>query len=228
MARRPRIILPGEAHHVTQRGNRRQTVFFSESDYKSYIKLLWANADLFKFDVWAYCLMPNHVHLLLVPNCEKSFRDGMAQLHQSYARSVNESRGWQGHLWQGRFFSCPVGPIHVPIVARYIELNPVRAGICETASDFKWSSAKMSCEGRNGKNGFAPIYAPGGTWSEYLAYDPNDRSNEELKTIRESSRIGRPYGSDEFLEQIEKRTGVAIRPQKRGPKSQSPAMYCGN
>lgn len=110
MGRIPRIILPGEAHHVTQRGNRRQNVFFCKDDYQSYLKLLSAHAKAFNLSVWSYCLMPNHIHLLIVPESEESFRDGMSTLHQSYSAALNKVRGWKGRLWQGRFFSCPVEP----------------------------------------------------------------------------------------------------------------------
>jgi putative transposase len=227
MARRARIILPGEAHHVTQRGNRRQNVFFSPDDYRNYLRLLWTNAEIFKFDIWAYCLMPNHVHLLVVPECEKSLRDGISLLHQTYTRSVNDSKSWKGHLWQGRFFSCPVGPCGVAAVARYIELNPVRAAMCINASDYSWSSAKESCTGQLGKNGFAPIFAPGGTWAEYLAYEPLGDSDENLKSIRETVRIGRPFASEKYLEILEKRTGKILKPQKRGRKPMRPPIEIG-
>jgi putative transposase len=221
MARRARIILPGEAHHVTQRGNRRQKVFFCPSDYQNYLKTLWANADTFKFQVWAYCLMPNHVHLLVVPESEKSLRDGMSLLHQTYTRSINQYKDWKGCLWQGRFFSCPVDSIGVPAVARYIELNPVRAKLCNKATEYPWSSAKESCNGKNEKNGFSPICSPGGTWAEYLEYDPRRETAEEIKRIRESVRTGRPYATESFLIQLEKQTGLMLRPQKRGPKPNS-------
>jgi len=218
MARRARIILPGVPHHVTQRGNRRQEVFFDPSDYQRYMKLLWANAETFKFDIWAYCLMPNHIHLLVVPESEASLQNGISLLHQSYTRAINEARGWRGHLWQGRFFSCPVGPSAIATVARYIELNPVRAKICESANEYFWSSAQESCTGQGGRNGFAPIFAPGGTWAEYLNYDPVKELVKDIKEIRESVRTGRPYASIDFLERVEKLTGLTLRPQRRGPK----------
>jgi hypothetical protein len=112
-------------------------------------------------------------------------------------------------------------------VARYIELNPVRAAMCINASDYSWSSAKESCTGQLGKNGFAPIFAPGGTWAEYLAYEPLGDSDENLKSIRETVRIGRPFASEKYLEILEKRTGKILKPQKRGRKPMRPPIEIG-
>src|SRR4051812_14741131 len=106
MSRIARIIVPGIPHHVTQRGNRRQRTFFCDTDYEAYLNLLAAHAKTFSFEVWSYCLMPNHVHLLVVPQTEDGLRDGIAHTHLAYTRRVNQKQGWQGHLWQGRFYSC--------------------------------------------------------------------------------------------------------------------------
>jgi putative transposase len=218
MGRIPRIIVPGEAHHVTQRGNRRQDVFFSRSDYQCYLKLLWANAENFKFSIWSYCLMRNHIHLLIVPDSQDGLREGMATLHQTYSLAINKKNDWKGRLWQGRFFSCFVEATNVPIVARYIELNPVRAGICENPCDYPWSSALLSCSGESGRNGFAPITAPGGTWSEYLSYDPNAATQKSINTIRASVRTGRPFAGDACQKLIEQKTGIKLARQKLGRK----------
>jgi putative transposase len=221
MGRIPRIIMPGEAHHVTQRGNRRQNVFFCAEDYHNYLKLLWANAQSFKFSVWSYCLMPNHIHLLIVPESEEALRNGMSMLHQAYTTAINKARGWKGHLWQGRFFSCLVESAGVAAVARYIELNPVRAGLAGNAAEYPWSSAQISCAGKNGLNGFAPITAPGGTWTEYLEYEPFGDRHEILNRIRQSVRTGRPFATEEYLDVIERKTGLKLKPQKRGRKPHS-------
>jgi putative transposase len=211
MTRRARIILPGTPHHVTQRGNRRQQVFFGRDDYLTYLKLLNSAAEAFEFSVWSYCLMPNHVHILAVPSTESSLRDGLGHVHQFYSRMINRSRGWTGHLWQGRFYSCPVEDEKAAIVARYIELNPVRARICYDPKDYPWSSAKIACEdSKNGKSGFSPIYAPGGTWEEFLKYDPVHDSEKSRNSIRLCATKGVPFGSDAYLRKLENERGLSL------------------
>jgi putative transposase len=221
MARRARIILPGVPHHVTQRGNRRQKVFFTASDYQVYLELLQTSAKAFEFEIWSYCLMPNHVHLMVVPKTESSLRDGISHLHQCYTRAINRSHKWQGHLWQGRFFSCPVQHERAAIVARYIELNPVRAAIVSDPKDYIWSSAAMACNnGHGGKSGFAPLYAPGGTWEEYLKYDPNLDSKDSLNEIRLRANRGVPYASDTYIKDLERSTGLSVLPKPKGRPGQ--------
>ena len=220
MTRRARIILPGVPHHVTQRGNRRQQVFFSADNYQFYLNLLNTCAKAFEFEIWSYCLMPNHVHLLLVPQTESSLRDGISHLHQCYTKAVNRVKDWQGHLWQGRFFSCPVQHEKAAIVARYIELNPVRAALVTDAKDYQWSSAAVACEyGRNGRSGFSPIFAPGGTWEEFLKHDPKFDNNDEFTAIRTSALRGVPYATETYVKELERSTGLSILPKKPGRKA---------
>ena len=222
MPRRARIILPGLPHHVTQRGNRRQQVFFCDNDYRAYLKFLETSSESFGFAIWSYCLMPNHVHLLVVPSTESSLREGIASVHQNYTRLINSSHHWTGHLWQGRFFSCAVEPHNAAIVARYIELNPARAKICADPRAYPWSSANIACSGgSDGRSGFAPIYSPGGTWEEFLKYESDDASRNNLDTltkIRKTISSGRPLGSDEFIEKIERETGIVMSDKRPGRK----------
>jgi putative transposase len=209
MPRIARITIPGFPHHVTQRGNRRQRTFFSEDDFQRYLDFLGASAKAFDFDVLSYCLMPNHVHLLAVPLTEYSLRDGISQIHQSYTRLINRTQKWSGHLWQGRFFSCPVDPERAAHVARYIELNPVRAGLCVHPCDYKWSSAKASCVSPR----FAP---PFGSWEEFLLNAP---SNDALdKSVRRCSTSGRPLGSQAFIAKLESLTGRRLATVPAGRK----------
>lgn len=228
MPRRARIILPGLPHHVTQRGNRRQQVFFCDNDYRAYLKFLQSSAETFGFAVWSYCLMPNHVHLLVVPSTESSLREGIASIHQTYTRLINKSRSWTGHLWQGRFFSCPVEPQNTSIVARYIELNPVRAKICGTPRQYPWSSADIACSGgADGRSGFAPIYSPSGTWEDFLNQQNEGETKnqlEELKNIRKTISSGKPFGSEEFLRKIERDTGIMVTNKIPGRRAQPEAL----
>ena len=127
MARMARVVIPNIPHHVTQRGNRRQQVFFSEADYQCYKNLLAEYCVRDNVKVLAYCLMPNHVHLILVPGCEEGLRKAIGETHRRYTRYVNFREGWRGYLWQGRFASFPMDEHHLWAAVRYVELNPVRA-----------------------------------------------------------------------------------------------------
>ena len=127
MPRLARVVIPGEPHHVTQRGNRRQETFFSDEDYEAYLDLMAEWCEREGVEVWAYCLMPNHVHLVAVPSSEDALRRGIAEAHRRYSRRINFREGWRGHLWQGRFASFPMDDAHLYLATRYVELNPVRA-----------------------------------------------------------------------------------------------------
>ena len=108
MARIARVVAPGLPHHITQRGNRRQATFFGADDYQAYRALMREWCEYWKVEVWAYCLMPNHVHLIAVPPSEDGLRRAMGEAHRRYTRRVNFREGWRGHLWQGRFASYPL------------------------------------------------------------------------------------------------------------------------
>ncbi|MFH1018830.1 MAG: transposase, partial [Pseudomonadota bacterium] len=140
MSRMARIVVPGIPHHVTQRGNRRQLSFFRNSDFDTYLKILGSWCRRTGLDVWAYCLMPNHVHLIVVPPDQPSLARGIGEAHKGYSRLVNERHGWKGYLWQGRFASFPMDEGHLLAAARYVERNPVEAGIVHKPEDYPWSS----------------------------------------------------------------------------------------
>jgi putative transposase len=127
MARLARVVMEGVAHHVTKRGNRRQPVFFGDDDYRAYRVLLAEGCAAAGVAVWGYCLMPNHVHLILVPSGAEGLRAALAEAHRRYTRRVNLREGWRGYLWQGRFASVAMDEPHLMAAARYVELNPVRA-----------------------------------------------------------------------------------------------------
>ena len=128
MPRLARAVIPGLPHHVVQRGNRRQQTFFKADDYDLYRRLVaeWARAA--GVEVWAYCLMPNHVHLILTPATVEGLRQALGEAHRRYTRHVNARQGWTGHLWQGRFASAPMDEAHLMAAFHYVALNPVRAG----------------------------------------------------------------------------------------------------
>jgi len=139
MARIARVVAAGLPHHVTQRGNRRQPVFFGDDDYKAYRALLAEGCRAAGVAIWAYCLMPNHVHLILVPSDADGLRAALGEVHRRYTRQVNLREGWRGYLWQGRFASFPMDESYLLACARYVELNPVRAKLVRRAADWRWS-----------------------------------------------------------------------------------------
>ncbi len=147
MPRTARVVIPGAPHHVIQRGNRRQTTFFSEQDYRLYRAIaaeVFANEGV---EVWAYCLMPNHVHLIAAPSDPGGLARAMGAAHLRYTRVVNRREGWTGFLWQGRFVSFPMDETYLLQCARYIGLNPVRAGLVRRAVEWPWSSVRSHLEG---------------------------------------------------------------------------------
>jgi len=149
MARIARAIAPGFPHHMTQRGNRRQQTFFSDADYDAYIDLMAKWCDHYGIDVWAYCLMPNHVHLIAVPQTQDAIRLAIGEAHRRYSRFINFREGWRGHLWQGRFASYVMDEPYLLACARYIENNPVRAKLVCKPENWVWSSAGAHIKGEN-------------------------------------------------------------------------------
>ena len=145
MPRAPRAITPGVPHHITQRGNHGEPTFLAPGDYQQYLIWLGLYSRLHGLDVWAYCLMPNHVHIIAVPAAPQSIAGALRPLHMRYTQRVNAEHGWQGTLWQGRFYSCAMDEQHVWAAVRYVERNPVRAGLVERAEDYLWSSAQAHC-----------------------------------------------------------------------------------
>lgn len=216
MARLARLVIPGMAHHVTQRGNRRQQTFFRDDDYAAYIELMaeWCREE--GVEIWGYCLMPNHVHLIAVPAAEESLRRGIGEAHRRYTRRINFREKWRGYLWQGRFASFVMDEPHLLAAARYVELNPVRANMVANAAEWPWSSAKAHLSGRDDRLvKVAPLLAMIGDWNAFLNIAMPE---EELRNLREHGRTGRPLGSPAFLERLESLAGRVLRPLKRGPK----------
>src|SRR5947208_7121938 len=169
MARLARVVAAGIPHHVTQRGNRRQQVFFGDDDYATYRGLLAEGCRAAGVAVWAYCLMPNHVHLILVPSDPDGLRAALGETHRRYTRHVNLREGWRGYLWQGRFASFPMDEARLLAGARYVELNPVRARLVRRARDWRWSSARAHLTGRDDGLAVArPLLALAPDWAALL------------------------------------------------------------
>ena len=218
MARMARLVVPHHPHHVTQRGNRRQEVFFSNSDYRTYLDLLKEFCIEARTEVWAYCLMPNHVHLILVPSHEDGLRAALAEAHRSYTRRVNLREGWRGHLWQERFASFPMDEKYLLACARYVELNPVRAKLVKKPESWKWSSAKAHLAARDdGIVRVRPLLDRVPDWTAFLRAGLEE---ESLEAIRSGERTGRPLGTAGFIDKLEGLTKRNLKKGKPGPKSE--------
>ncbi len=146
MARIARVVMPNLPHHVVQRGVRRMDVFFSPEDRQEYLSLLSQSVSKYALDFLAWCLMSNHAHFVVVPQQQRSLAGAFAEAHRRYTRMVNFREGWRGHLWQERFHSYPMNERHLLAAVRYVEMNPVRAGLVERPEDWEWSSARYHLE----------------------------------------------------------------------------------
>ncbi|MBF0132663.1 MAG: transposase [Magnetococcales bacterium] len=216
MPRLARVIIPGEPHHVTQRGNRRQQTFFREDDYRLYLELMAEWCARMGVEVWAYCLMPNHVHLIAVPRSEEGLRKAIGEAHRRYTRHINFREKWRGHLWQGRFASFPMDEAHLLTTARYVELNPVQARIVEDPSDYPWSSTQAHLVGKDDMLvKTSPLLTRVGDWGTFLS---KSISEEDSEVVRQHERTGRPLGDSVFLARLESLLQRPLAPRKAGRK----------
>ncbi|MDI6733574.1 MAG: transposase, partial [Planctomycetota bacterium] len=196
--------------------NRRQKVFFSANDYHSYLELMVEWCRKYSVDIWAYCLMPNHIHLIAVPSSEESLARAIGEAHRRYTRLINFRKKWRGYLWQGRFASFPMAEQYLYVAARYIELNPVRAGLVKKPEDYEWSSAKAHISGKDDELvKVKPLLEMIGDWHSFLSERMRD---EEVDLLRRHERTGRPLGSKGFIKKIERLIGKILHRQKPGPK----------
>lgn len=218
MARIARVVIPNYPHHIVQRGNRSQVVFFSDEDKKSYISLLHKYALTSGISFWAYCLMDNHIHLIAVPDKEENLAKGIGETHRNYTRMINFRYGWKGYLWQGRFVSYLLDERHLYAAIRYIERNPVRAGLVEKAEDYPWSSARAHVFNKKDvllSDNF--VISEIEDWSSYLTGEDDE---QDLTLFRKHSRTGRPLGDEKFYTKLEKIAGRILRKKKPGPKKE--------
>lgn len=196
-----------------------------DDDYLRYKELLAEGCKGAGVEVWAYCLMPNHVHLILVPQDVDGLRAALAEAHRRYTRMINARKGWTGYLWQGRFASVVMDESHLMRCARYVEQNPVRARLVDRAREWRWSSARAHLAGRDdGLVRVKPLLKHVDDWSAFLGVR---LTGEELEPIRAGERTGRPLASATFLKQIEKRLGRTLTKQKPGPKPQGAGVEGG-
>ena len=220
MARIARVIAVGYPHHVVQRGNRRQQVFFKDGDYKEYLNLLNDLTSKNKVSIVAYCLMPNHVHLIAVPETPEGLTSAIGETHRKYTRMINFRKKWRGYLWQGRFSSYIMDEKYLYAAARYILNNPVKAKIVKRADEYKWSSISHHL-GRETLP-FVNDTILQGLIEDWDTYLKGDMKKEDVELLQKHERTGRPLGDKTFIEKIEKNLGISLKKKKPGPKKKSP------
>jgi REP-associated tyrosine transposase len=215
LSRLPRSTIAGYPHQLTQRGNYGQRVFDDDEDYERYLSWAQDYTERYSIEVWAYCLMPNHVHFVCVPKVEGALALCFNTLHMRYAQYFHHKKGVTGHLWKGRFLSCMLDDLCTCEEIRFIENNPVRSGIVRNAEEYPWSSARSHVSQELG-----PLLRPSSveasireSWKDYLH---NDGDADVIRRIRACLRTGRPAGTFEFVQEAERILGRRLRALPRG------------
>lgn len=215
MSRLARVVIPGLAHHVTQRGNGQKQTFFSARDYALYLSLLHRGCRDADVTCVAYCLMPNHTHLILVPRTEDGLRKCLAPTHRAYAGLQNARRAVTGHFWQARFGSVVMDDVHFYQAFRYVLLNPVRARLVRTAREWRWSNARTCLERR--ADGVADPSRALDMIPDVPSYLAESADDSCINRLRASETCGWPAAEPDALAQFEAMTGRRLRPLRGGP-----------
>jgi putative transposase len=205
MPRNARCVVPGLPYHVTQRGSNRQRVFYSPTDYKMYLSLIREQLADAQCRVLAYCLMTNHVHLVVVPERDDSLAVLFRRVHGRYSQYLNTRRHRTGHLWQQRYFSCPLADSHLWVALRYVEQNPCRACMVKAPADYRWSSAAAHLGQGKDRSGLLDMTfweraGGAGTWSEMHVAETGP---DQVLLLRRCTYAGRPFGGEEFVNRLE-------------------------
>ena len=220
MARIARAVAAHYPHHVIQRGNRRQDTFFCEDDYRYYKKMMAEWCSKLGVEIWAYCLMPNHVHLIAVPESEDGLRRAIGEAHRRYTRQINFREHWKGHLWQGRFASYLMDENYLLAAARYIERNPVESALVKCPEEYLWSSAKAHITGQDDDLVMVkPLLNMVRNWRKFLSSHSTEKENA---LIRRHEQTGRPLGSAKFVHRLENKLSRILMPQKGGRPKKTP------
>ena len=213
MPRLARIVVAGQPHHITQRGNNQQDVFFVDDDRRMYLQFLREYAARYRLRIHGYCLMTNHVHIIAVPEVEDALANAIGRTHFRYSQYINQFHQRSGHLWQGRFHSCTLDEAHYGNAMHYVEQNPVRARMVRKPWRYPWSSAAVHA-GERKDDGLLEL----GLWRE--SHGDEARWREVLEQgidpdfseiFRSKTRTGRPLGTDSFLSKLEARLGRRVR-----------------
>jgi putative transposase len=216
MARLARIVVPGFPHHVTARGNRREPIFFEDGDQDVYRTILSEQMQKASVSVWAYCFMPNHVHLILCPHDADGLARAMGAAHRRWANFVNARGGWRGHLFDGRFASVAMDDDHLVAAARYVALNPVRARLVARAEDWPWSSVRAHLAGADDALvSVGPLRTRIADFAALLAASERDSG---FAALRAAEQTGRPLGNADFVAGLERLLGRRIARRAPGRK----------
>jgi putative transposase len=219
MGRLARVVAADVPHHLTQRGNGRRFVLDCDADRSVYLKLLRENLALYKVSLIGYCLMSNHIHLIAVPGTADGLAQALKHTHGRYASYWNVAHQSSGHVWQGRYYSCPLDEPHLWEALRYTELNPLRAALVREAESWPWSSAASHCGTQPADDWLAlEIWRSNWAPSEWRNYLAAGESESRLAVIRQRTHTGRPLGNAEFVHSMEKIAQRRLAPQKRGPR----------
>jgi putative transposase len=221
MPHRKRIVVPGIPVHITQRGVRRSNIFRDNEDRCVYLRLFAKASRTFDLLIYAYCLMTNHTHFVAIPKRPDSIWRTFHRVHSIYGSIFNAKYGLFGRLWEERPRSTPTDEGHFLTAVRYVEMNPVRAGMIQRAEEYPWSSARFHC-GLVATDVLVDPAWPGaegyGGWSEWL----NGESQPAMEDLlRRNTLSGQPCGDAAFISRLEEQTGQAIRPRKPGRKPRS-------
>jgi REP-associated tyrosine transposase len=221
------VVAVDVPHHITQRGNNRQDVFPADADRQIYLEMLRSETRRTGIRLLGWCLMSNHVHLVAVPERSDSFAKGLGRAHFRYALDLNQRHGWSGHLWQNRFYSCPLDRRHLGLALRYVDLNPVRAGLVERAEQWRWSSARAHIDGAD-PFGLLDVetwreWCPLGDWEQVLR--GASETAEQIEALRQATRSGRPCAEETVVADWERRLGRKLHAARTGrpPKAAAAA-----
>ena len=217
MARFARVVAAGVAHHVTQRGNARRFILNGDADREVYLGLLRESIEKHQASLTGYCLMSNHVHLVMIPCKADTLAVTLKQTHGRYAAYWNAKHGSSGHVWQGRFYSCPLDRPHLWEALRYTELNPVRAGLVTEAAAWGWSSAAVHC-GETPAGAWLDLEEWQERWdvSRWRAYLAAGDPESDMMAVRQCTHTGRPLGTEGFISELEQATKRRLAPRKGG------------
>jgi putative transposase len=219
MARISRVVAPGYPHHITQRGVRSLDVFQSDNDRDAYLCFLSEETARYDVEILSWCLMTNHVHFVAVPHNDKSLARAFGEAHRRYTRMKNFAENVRGYLFQGRFGSCVLDEYHLMAAVRYIELNPVRAGIVRYAWEYPWSSARfhMGIIETDPLVKDQTLFGLVVDWQDFLFMEDITSSDR----LRLATRTGRPTGGEGFIDKIQNLTGRTLQKGKSGRRRKS-------
>lgn len=221
MGRFARVVAVDIPHHITQRGNARRQVFESGGDRLTYLGLLREHCQLHDLSLLGYCLMSNHLHLVAIPRKLDSMALALRHTHGRYAAYLNARQQATGHVWQGRYYSCPLDTSHLWAALRYTECNPVRAGLVTTSETYAWSSAAAHCQGEDNRDLLEldpwKAYWTPLAWLEFIsAAHTADRQQEDAEALRRNTHTGRPLGTSDFVRDLERRLSRPLVPRPGG------------